>query len=58
MVVKRVGVASVARIYGAISAAFGLLFGLLFALGSVIGAGFLRTPAAKPFSARSSAWER
>ena len=40
MVVKRVGVASVAKIYGAISAAFGLLFGLLFALGSLIGAGF------------------
>ena len=40
MVVRRVGVASVAKIYGAISAAFGLLFGVLFALASVIGAGF------------------
>ena len=40
MIVKRVGVASVAKIYGAITAAFGLLFGLLFALASLIGAGF------------------
>lgn len=40
MIVKRVGVASVAKIYGAITATFGLLFGLMFALASLIGAGF------------------
>lgn len=40
MIVKRVGVASVAKLYGAISAAFGLLIGLVFALASVLGAGF------------------
>jgi hypothetical protein len=40
MIVKRVGVASVAKIYGAITAAFGLLIGLMFATASLIGAGF------------------
>ncbi len=41
MVVKRVGVWSVARIYGALLAAMGLLFGLLIALVSLAGAGFM-----------------
>lgn len=39
MVVKRVGVASVAKIYGAISAAVGLVIGFFFALASLVGAG-------------------
>jgi hypothetical protein len=39
MIVKRVGVASVARIYAAISAAAGLVIGCFFALASVVGAG-------------------
>lgn len=39
MIVKRVGVASVAKIYGAISGAFGLVAGLFLALASVVGAG-------------------
>lgn len=38
MIVRRVGVWSVARIYGAMLAAFGLLAGLIIALFSVIGA--------------------
>jgi hypothetical protein len=43
MVVKSIGVASAAKIYGAISAAFGLVFGMLFALGSMVGAGLSET---------------
>ena len=43
MVVKSIGVASAAKIYGAISAAFGLVFGLLLALGSLLGAGLSDT---------------
>jgi hypothetical protein len=43
MIVKRVGVASVAKIYGAISAAVGLLIGIVFALASVVGAGLAET---------------
>lgn len=39
MVVRRVGVWSVARIYGALSGSFGLLAGLCIALFSMIGAG-------------------
>lgn len=39
MIVRRVGVASVAKIYGAISGAFGLVAGLFLALASVVGAG-------------------
>ena len=39
MVVKSVGVVSVGRMYGAISAAMGLLFGIGIALFSVLGAG-------------------
>jgi len=39
MVVKSIGVVSVAKMYGAICAAAGLLIGILFALASVVGAG-------------------
>jgi hypothetical protein len=44
MVVKRFGVLSVAKVYGALSAAMGLLFGLIFAAASTIGAGFSDEP--------------
>ena len=40
MVVKSIGVASVAKMYGAISAGVGLLIGVCIALASMIGAGF------------------
>lgn len=43
MIVKKVGVVSVAKIYGAISAAMGLIFGIFFALASVVGAGLADT---------------
>jgi hypothetical protein len=43
MVVKRFGVASVAKIYGAISAAFGLLAGCVIALGSLMSLGMTDT---------------
>lgn len=39
MVVRRVGVWSVARIYGALSGAIGLLAGVVVALFSMVGAG-------------------
>ena len=39
MVVRRVGVWSVARIYGALSGAIGLVAGVILALFSVVGAG-------------------
>jgi hypothetical protein len=39
MVVKSVGVVSVGKMYGAITAAMGLLFGIGIALFSVLGAG-------------------
>lgn len=39
MVVKSVGILSVAKIYGAISAAFGLVLGCFFALAGVVGGG-------------------
>ena len=39
MVVKSVGVASVAKIYGAISAGIGLVIGVCFALAAMAGAG-------------------
>ncbi len=39
MIVKRFGVWSVAKVYGALSGAFGLLIGLCFALASAIGIG-------------------
>jgi hypothetical protein len=44
MVIRRVGVWSVARLYGGISASMGLLFGLCFALVAALGglAGGLR----------------
>ncbi len=41
MVVKRIGVWSVARMYGALLAAMGLLIGLIIALVSVAGASFM-----------------
>ncbi len=41
MVVKRIGVWSVARMYGALLAAMGLLFGLILALVSLAGASFV-----------------
>jgi hypothetical protein len=43
MVVKSVGVASVAKMYGAISAGVGLLIGVCIALASMVGAGFADT---------------
>lgn len=43
MVVKSIGVASAAKIYGAISGAFGLVFGFLLAFASLVGAGFSDT---------------
>ena len=43
MIVKRVGIASVAKIYGAISGSIGLLIGIVVALASVIGAGMSET---------------
>jgi hypothetical protein len=43
MIVKRIGVASVARIYGAISGSIGLLIGIIVALASMIGAGMSET---------------
>ena len=39
MIVKSVGVISVAKIYAAISAAMGLLIGIVFAMASMVGAG-------------------
>ena len=39
MVVKRFGVLSVAKVYGALTAAMGLLFGIIVAAASVIGMG-------------------
>jgi hypothetical protein len=41
MVVRRVGVWSVARIYGAMTASFGLIAGLCLALLSTVSAGLL-----------------
>ncbi|HJR60070.1 MAG TPA: hypothetical protein VJ813_11745 [Vicinamibacterales bacterium] len=43
MIVKKVGVFSVAKIYAAIAAAMGVLIGLGFALASVVGAGLAET---------------
>lgn len=43
MIVKSVGVASMAKIYGAISGSIGLLVGIMFALASVVGAGLSET---------------
>ena len=40
MVIRRIGVWSAARMYGAISAVMGLLFGIMFALVSMVSAGF------------------
>lgn len=41
MIVRRVGVWSVARIYGTMTGAFGLIVGLCIALFSVVGAGLM-----------------
>ncbi|MEX1130298.1 MAG: hypothetical protein WD227_11155 [Vicinamibacterales bacterium] len=43
MVVKSIGVVSVGKMYGAITAAMGLLFGIGIALFSVLGAGLADT---------------
>lgn len=43
MVVKSIGVLSLAKLLAALNAAFGLLFGLVFALLSLIGAGFAQS---------------
>lgn len=40
MIVRRIGVWSAARIYGAMTACIGLLFGGIVALASMLGAGF------------------
>ena len=37
MVIRHVGVWSVARLYGGLSAAFGLIFGAIIALASLVG---------------------
>lgn len=37
MVIRRVGVWSVARMYGALSAGMGLIIGLIIAIGSAVG---------------------
>ncbi|HET7154044.1 MAG TPA: hypothetical protein VFI87_01630 [Hyphomicrobiaceae bacterium] len=39
MVVRSIGVWSAARLYGALTAAMGLIFGVIFALVSTLGAG-------------------
>ena len=50
MVVTHIGVASVAKIYGAISASFGLLIGIVVALASLIGAGVSASEDTIPFA--------
>ena len=40
VVVKKIGVLSAAKMYGAIAAAFGILIGCMFAVAGMIGAGF------------------
>lgn len=44
MVIKRIGVWSLARIYGVMMAAFGLLFGAFLGLFSLAGAGLASDP--------------
>lgn len=39
MIIKRVGVLSVAKMYGAVAAAFGLFAGVIVAIASMIGMG-------------------
>lgn len=39
MIVKRIGVWSLAKMYGALSAGMGLIFGAIFALFSLVGSG-------------------
>src|SRR5687768_13980548 len=40
VVVRKIGVLSAAKMYGAIAAAFGVLIGCVFAVAGMIGAGF------------------
>lgn len=40
MIIKRFGVGSVAKMYGAMMAAMGLLIGIIIAIASTVGAGF------------------
>ena len=51
MVVHSVGVWSVARIYGALSAAMGLIIGVVLALASLVGTGMAGPDAAPPWFA-------
>ena len=44
MVIRRIGVWSLARIYGVITATIGLVIGLFFGLFSVVGAGLSQDP--------------
>lgn len=44
MVIRRLGVWSVARIYAVMAGSFGLLFGLFLALFSLVGAGLANDP--------------
>ena len=39
MILRRFGVFSVAKVYGALTAGMGLIFGILVALGSLVGLG-------------------
>jgi hypothetical protein len=51
MVVRSVGVWSVARIYGALSAAMGLIIGAFLALASLVGTGMAGPDAGPPWLA-------
>ena len=48
MVIRRVGIWSVARMYGALSAGMGLLFGLILAVLSAVGMSFAQNEADMP----------
>lgn len=50
MVLKSVGVLSVAKIMGTLCAIMGFLFGLVFAMLSVVGAGFAQSGAEGMFA--------
>ena len=39
MIIKRIGIGSAARMYGAMTAAMGLIFGVILAIASTVGAG-------------------
>ena len=51
MVIRRVGVWSVARMYGALSGGMGLIIGLIVAVASAVGMGLARDSDAPPFVA-------